>query len=86
LTLLIINKTDAPLSGEIGLTAFTPSGPAQVYRYSPANLQAIVPQANQPVSATGFSATFPATSLTLLVIPSTASALDIPLYLPLVIK
>ncbi|MEW5960156.1 MAG: glycoside hydrolase family 44 protein [Chloroflexota bacterium] len=86
LTLLIINKTGNPLTGEVTLAGFTPAGVAQIYRYSAANLNAIVPQAAQPVDATGFSASFPASSITLYVIPGGASALGLPLYLPAIFK
>jgi hypothetical protein len=44
LTLMIINKTGGDLESEVALTGFTPQGAAQVYRYSTANLNAIVPE------------------------------------------
>jgi hypothetical protein len=68
LTLLIINKSAASLTSQISLAGFTSSGPAQVYRYSAANVQQIVKQADQSVDS-GFSATFPAASITLMVLP-----------------
>lgn len=86
LTLLIINKTGGALTGDVSLAGFTPTGPAQVYRYSPANLKAIVPQANQPVSAAGFSASFPANSITLMVIPAGPPIFKVQVYLPLILK
>lgn len=85
-TLMIINKTGGALTGNVALAGFTPSGAAQVYRYSAANLTAIVPMADQPVSATGFSAAFPANSITLLVIPATNLALEPQIYLPAILK
>ncbi|MBE7474385.1 MAG: endoglucanase [Anaerolineae bacterium] len=85
LTLVIINKTGGALTGDVSLTGFTPAGAAQVFRYSAANLNAIVQQANQSVTASGFSASFPANSMTLVVIPG-ASAFDSGLYLPIVSK
>ncbi len=85
LTLMIINKTGGALTGDVSIAGFTPAGAAQVFRYSAANLTAIVQQPNQPVSAGGFSASFPANSITLMVIPG-ASAFNSRLYLPIVLK
>ena len=59
LTLIVINKTAAPLTSELTLSNFAPAAWAQVYRYSAANLAAIVQAADQAVSAAGFSADFP---------------------------
>ena len=86
ITLMIINKTGGALTGNVSLAGFTPIGAAQVYRYSVANLTAIVPLADQPVSAAGFSATFPANSITLLAIPATNLALEPQMYLPVILK
>ncbi|MCB0214359.1 MAG: glycoside hydrolase family 44 protein [Anaerolineae bacterium] len=85
LTVMVINKTGGSLTGNVALANFTPSGPAQVYRYSASNLNAIVQAANQPVSAASFSSTFPANSLTLLVIPG-AAVFEAETYLPLLLK
>ncbi len=74
LTLMVINKTANNLTSAVSLAGVTPAGAAQVYRYSAANLAAIVRQADQPVTAGGFIATFPANSITLLVVPTGASA------------
>jgi hypothetical protein len=68
LTLMVINKTGTEVSSNVTLTGFNPSASAEVYRYSPANLSAIVQEAAQPVTASGFSAQFPANSITLFVI------------------
>jgi hypothetical protein len=57
------------------LAGFTPALVVQVYRYSAADLHAIVRAADQPVTASGFTATFPANSVTLVVIPSQAGTL-----------
>jgi hypothetical protein len=86
LTLVIINKTGSALTGNVSLAWFTPTGAAQLFRYSAANLGAIVQQANQPVSASGFSASFPANSITLVVIPGAASFSSSASYLPVVSK
>jgi hypothetical protein len=69
LTLMIINKTGGTLTGNISLSGFKHSGSAQVYRYSVANLKVILHLANQSVSAGGVIASFPANSITLMVIP-----------------
>jgi hypothetical protein len=84
LTLVIINKTGGALTGDVALAGFTPAAAAEVYRYSSANLNAIVPQADQPVGAGGFSASFPANSITLVVIPTAASWVKV--YLPLILR
>ncbi len=67
---MIINKTAKDLTSSLSLAGANPKGNAQVYTYSSANLKAIVRQADLPVSASGFSATYPANSITLLVLPT----------------
>jgi hypothetical protein len=69
LTLMVVNKTGGALTSPVTLANFKAAATAKVYRYSPANLSAIVAQPAQAVSATGFTATFPANSITLFVIP-----------------
>ncbi|MCU0294208.1 MAG: S-layer homology domain-containing protein, partial [Thermoanaerobaculaceae bacterium] len=68
LTVVVINKTGTALTSQVTLAGYAPSGAAQVWRYSSANLAAIVHEADLPVGA-AFSATFPASSITLLVVP-----------------
>ena len=68
LTLMVINKTYVHLTSTVTLAGFVPTGAAKVYRYSPANLGTIVAQPDQAVEAAGFTATFPAMSITLLVL------------------
>ena len=68
LTVVVINKTANSLTSDVGLAGFTPDPAAAVYRYSTASPTAIVQVADQPVTATGFSATFPANSITLFVL------------------
>jgi hypothetical protein len=70
LSLMIINKTGQPLTSDVSLANFQPGINAQVYRYSSVNLSGIVQEADQPVTASGFSATFPSNSITLIIIPS----------------
>lgn len=76
LTIVIINKTYGDLTSTLTLANFTPSGNAKVYLYSNANLSAIVSQPDltvTPPSGAGTSSTvtttFPAQSITLLVVP-----------------
>jgi hypothetical protein len=83
LTLMIINKTAGALTSEVALADFLPQPVAQVYRYSAANLQAIVQEGEQAVMAGGFTATFPANSITLVVV-GTAVIPDYFIYLPLI--
>jgi hypothetical protein len=69
LTLMIINKAATPLTSTVTLSGFTPAVTARVYRYSAANLKAIIRVPDQALSASGFKATFPASSITLVVAP-----------------
>lgn len=70
LTLQVINKTGQSITSPVALTGFQPAPTAQVYRYSAANLTAIVPQTDQAVTASGFTADFPANSITFFVVPA----------------
>lgn len=83
LTLMIVNKSTGSLTSHVNLAGFSPAASAQVYRYSPADLHHIVRQPDQGVSAGGFSATFPANSITLVVVPP-AQTLSPRAYLPFV--
>lgn len=73
LTLMIINKTNRALTSKVNLSGFVPSGSAKVYRYGMNNLAKIVPQPDQTVGTGGFSSTFAANSITLVVIPGSRS-------------
>jgi hypothetical protein len=66
LTVVIINKGGASLTSSITLAGFPLPDNAAVYRYSTANLTGIEHLADQPLTAGGFSGTFPASSITLL--------------------
>jgi hypothetical protein len=68
LTLMVLNKTGQDLESDLSLSGFLPRGTARVYRYGPADLQAIVREADQPATASGFSAVYPANSITLVVL------------------
>ncbi|WP_348264104.1 glycoside hydrolase family 44 protein [Telmatobacter sp. DSM 110680] len=76
LTVVVINKTYGDFTTTLNLANFKPGGPAQVFLYSSANLSAIATQPNLTVTApagTGttstLSTTFPAQSITVLVVP-----------------
>ena len=68
LTMLVINKSASDLSSPVGLAGFNPQPVAAVYRYSQANPAAIEHAADQAVTASGFTATFAANSITMLVL------------------
>ena len=79
LTILVLNKTTRDITDSIKLAHFTPAGTAQVWQYSPANLSAIVRQsADLNVSGGDLGTTFPAYSMTLLVVPEALSAMPAP--------
>jgi len=79
LTVLVLNKTTGDISDSISLANFKPAGTAQVWQYSPSNLAAIVRQTSDiNVSGNSVTATFPAYSMTLLVIPQAQSAMAVP--------
>jgi len=69
LTLMAINKTSQALTSAVTLTNVQAVA-AQVYRYSAANLAAIVREADQGVAAHGFTVVLPANSITLFALSS----------------
>ncbi|MCL4862493.1 MAG: NHL repeat-containing protein [Caldilineaceae bacterium] len=84
LTIVVVNKTSGPLTANLTIANLTAAGAAQVYRYSAANLDAIERLADQPVSSASSTATYPANSITLLVIP--AGGANERIFLPLVAR
>jgi uncharacterized protein (TIGR03437 family) len=79
LTVLVLNKTAGAITDSISLADFTPAVTAQVWQYSSANLNAIVRQTpDLNVAGNSVSMTFPAYSMTLLVIPQAQSAMSVP--------
>jgi hypothetical protein len=62
------------LTSSVALAGFTPSATASVYLYSGASLSTIARPANQALTASGFTATFPANSITLFVVAPAATA------------
>jgi len=67
-TVMVINKTNGDLASSVALSGFTPASTASVYRYSAANLGAVVHAADVNVSGNAVAMNFPASSITLLVI------------------
>jgi uncharacterized protein (TIGR03437 family) len=79
LTVLVLNKTTAAVADSISLANFKPAGTAQVWQYSQTNQAAIVRQTSDiNVTGNNLTATFPAFSMTLLVIPQAQSAMPVP--------
>jgi hypothetical protein len=76
LTVVVINKTYGDLTSTLSLPNFSPNGAAKVFLYSVANLEGIVAQPSLTVTppasgstTSSLSMTFPAQSITLLVVP-----------------
>jgi hypothetical protein len=85
LTIMVINKTGAPLAAGIALAGFMPGAGAQVYRYSALDLNSIVRQPDLPVSGGALSATWPASSISLLVLlPGSGGPTQSYVFLPFV--
>jgi hypothetical protein len=72
LTIVVINKSTGVLSSKTAVANFTPAATAQVFRYSNDNPKAIVTQPDQAVEKGGFTATYPARSVTLLILKPAA--------------
>jgi hypothetical protein len=71
LTILVLNKTTGAIADSVNLANITPTGAAQVWQYSSANLGAIVRQTpDLAVANNTLNATFPAYSMTLFVVPA----------------
>jgi hypothetical protein len=66
-TILVINKTDTELESKLSLSGISPSGKAQVWRWTGGSIDRM---SDRTVPAGGFSASYPGQSLTLYVIPS----------------
>jgi len=78
LTVMVLNKTATPLSSTLSLSGFAPAGTAKVYTYDAQDPTAIVEQPDQPMSASGATVTYPADSITLLVVPPAPPAVTPP--------
>lgn len=69
LTLVLINKTGSDITSDLTLQNFAASASAQVYTYSGANLGAIVHQPDVALNGNILTTTYPANSITTIVIP-----------------
>jgi hypothetical protein len=74
LTMIFINKTADDLTSPVQIVGASLPSKAQVYRYSAANLKAILQEDDQALTPLGFTATFPAYSMTMVVAAVEASA------------
>jgi hypothetical protein len=70
-TLMVINKTASPLTSTLWLSGISPSGAAQVWRWTGGGIER---KADQGLSECEFSATYPARSITLFVIPTSGGS------------
>lgn len=73
LTLLIVNKSASLLSSALSLNGFAAGASAAVFRWT-GDGAGIVAAPNQPVSADGFTAAYPARSITMVVLPPAAGS------------
>ena len=64
---VVASVAGGPLTSPLNLAGISPSGPAQVYRWTGGAIRRL---ADRPVPAAGFSATYPAASVTVYVVPS----------------
>jgi uncharacterized protein (TIGR03437 family) len=82
LTVLVLNKTTSDIASAVSLANFTPAGTAQVWQYGQAsvaaNVTGIARQADIVMKSGAIPATFPALSMTLLVVPQAQSAMPVP--------
>jgi len=78
LTAMVINKTGGDLTSTVSLANFQAASTAHVWRYSGANLGAIVAQPDVSTSGNAVTATFPANSLTMLVVPPAGAPVPAP--------
>jgi hypothetical protein len=69
LTLMIVNKTSIALASTITFAGFAPAATARMYHYGAAAPNAIVHDPDVAVSAGAIGTTFPASSITLVVVP-----------------
>ncbi len=78
LTAVVINKTANDLSSTLNLANFSPGAAAHVWRYSGANLGAIVAQPDVATNAGAVTTVFPAYSITLLDFPPASTPVPQP--------
>lgn len=86
LTIIVINKTGQALTTTVNLVGLSGPQTAAVYRYSAADLTQIVTAPDLSISGDSVSTTFPASSITLLVIPQEGLTPPPAAYLPWLVK
>ena len=87
LTLMVINKTGQPLTSTLSIAGFDSTLAVETYRYSAANLGAIVRDPDQTLLLDDFTRTYPANSITLFVVtPGVPVEWDFFVYLPIVLR
>ncbi len=69
LTMMVVNKTASAVTSPLKVTNFTSSAPAQVFQYSAGSLSSIKRLADVSLSAGTMTATYPANSITMVVLP-----------------
>jgi hypothetical protein len=72
-TVMVVNKTGTDLASSVALSGATFTGPSQVWRYSGADTAHVQRLADVAVSGGAVTTTFPANSITLLVLPTGAA-------------
>ena len=68
LKIIVVNKSDSPLTSSVVITGLTPAGPVKAWRYGSANLAAIE-RDDLAVAGGAVTTTFAAQSITLLHVP-----------------
>lgn len=68
LTILVVNKDTRPFETDVELAGFSPASTASLYRYSGADLTSVVAEEPQTVTASGFAAALPGSSISLFVL------------------
>ena len=69
LTIMVINKTGGALTAPLDVVGFTAAGPVQVWRYDASDLGAIGRESDAALGGGAVTLTYPARSITLLVLP-----------------
>jgi uncharacterized protein (TIGR03437 family) len=77
LTVLVLNKTTSPIADSISLANFNPAETAQIYQYTSSNAAAIVRLPDLSFNGTTITATFPAYSMTLFVVPESQGSMAV---------
>lgn len=78
-TIMVINKSTNPLTSTLSLSGLNPAGTAQVWQWTGGS---ITRGADQSVAETGFTATYPARSITLFVVPILGTIVSPPVSPP----